>query len=92
MVDIKIFKTNLTLKGCVLGYSALVVLMKQAVRSFETSANFDQIIRRYNPEEIYFYTSRSENLKSCMNTFPHRNPDGYQISDETHYLHFHDGN
>jgi hypothetical protein len=42
----------------------MIALMKEAVRTSETSANFNM---RYIPEESKLHTRRCENLKSHMN-------------------------
>jgi hypothetical protein len=39
-------------------------LMMQAARTSETSVNFYQTTRRYNPEDRHLHTRRRENLKS----------------------------
>jgi hypothetical protein len=36
----------------------------QAAGASETSANFDQTTRRYNPEDSHLHTRSRENLKS----------------------------
>jgi hypothetical protein len=42
----------------------LIALMMEAVSISETSANFYQTTRRYNPEDSHLHTRRRENLKS----------------------------
>jgi hypothetical protein len=49
--------------GCLLGYSA-VALMMEAARTSETLVNFYQTTRRYNPEDSHLRNHRRENLKS----------------------------
>jgi hypothetical protein len=39
-------------------------LIMEAVRTSETSVNFYQTTRRYNPEDSHLRTHRRENLKS----------------------------
>jgi hypothetical protein len=48
------------------------VLMMEAVRTSETSFNFNVTTRRYIPEKSKLHTYRHENLKShiIINTFP----------------------
>jgi hypothetical protein len=41
-----------------------IALMTEAARSSETSVNFYQTTRRYNPEDSHLRTHRRENLKS----------------------------
>jgi hypothetical protein len=41
-----------------------IALMMEAARSSETSVNFYQTTRRYNPEDNHLRTNRRENLKS----------------------------
>jgi hypothetical protein len=43
---------------------AMIALMMKAERTSETSVNFYQTSRRYNPEDSHFRTHRRENLKS----------------------------
>jgi hypothetical protein len=43
------------------------VLMMEAARTSETSLNFYQTTRRYNPEDSHLHTRRRENLKSNGN-------------------------
>jgi hypothetical protein len=43
----------------------LIALMMEAAGSSETSVNFYQTTRRYNPEDSHLRTNRRENLKSC---------------------------
>jgi hypothetical protein len=38
----------------------------EAVRTSETSVNFNVITRPYNPEDSKFYTRRHENLKPLI--------------------------
>jgi hypothetical protein len=47
-------------------------LMMEAARTSETSVNFYQTARRYNPEDSHLHTRLRENLKShqVTNTFP----------------------
>jgi hypothetical protein len=40
------------------------VLMMEATSTSETSVNFYQTTRRYNPEDSHLHTRRRENLKS----------------------------
>jgi hypothetical protein len=40
--------------------------MKEAARTSETSVNFYQTARRYNPEDSHLRTHRRENLKSYL--------------------------
>jgi hypothetical protein len=42
----------------------LIALMMEAARTSETSVNFYQTTRRYNPEDSHLHTNRRENLKS----------------------------
>jgi hypothetical protein len=42
----------------------IIRAMMAAARTSETSVNFYQTIRRYNPEDSYLHTRRRENLKS----------------------------
>jgi hypothetical protein len=39
-------------------------LMMEAARTSETSVNFYQTTRRYNPKDSHLHTHRRENLKS----------------------------
>jgi hypothetical protein len=41
-----------------------IVLMMEAASTSETSANFYQSSRRYNPEDSHLHTRCRENLKS----------------------------
>jgi hypothetical protein len=41
-----------------------IALMMEAARTSETSVNFYQTTRRYNPEDSHCRTHRRENLKS----------------------------
>jgi hypothetical protein len=41
----------------------MIALMTEAVSISETSVNFFQTTRRYNPEDSHFHTRRRENLK-----------------------------
>jgi hypothetical protein len=43
-----------------------VALMMEAARTSETSVNFYQTTRRYNPEDSHRHTRRRENLKSIL--------------------------
>jgi hypothetical protein len=43
--------------------SLLIILMMEAARTSETSVNFYQTTRRYNPEDSYLRTHHRENLK-----------------------------
>jgi hypothetical protein len=43
-----------------------IALMMEAARTSETSVNFYQTSRRYNPEDSHLRTHRRENLKSCL--------------------------
>jgi hypothetical protein len=43
--------------------------MMEAARTSETSVNFYQTTRRYNPEDSHLRTHRRENLKSISNLF-----------------------
>jgi hypothetical protein len=40
--------------------------MMQAASTSETSVNFYQTTRRYNPEDSYLHTHRRENVKSKL--------------------------
>jgi hypothetical protein len=42
--------------------------MMKAARTSETSVNFYQTTRRYNPEDSHLRTNRRENLKSYYKT------------------------
>jgi hypothetical protein len=42
----------------------IIALMMEAASTSETSANFYQTARRYNPEDSHLYTLGRENLKS----------------------------
>jgi Na+/phosphate symporter len=42
------------------------VLMTEAVSASETSVNFHQSTRRYNPEDSHLHTRRRNNLKSSL--------------------------
>jgi hypothetical protein len=42
-----------------------MTLMMEAASTSETSVNFYQTTRRYNPEYIHRLIHRLENLKSC---------------------------
>jgi hypothetical protein len=42
----------------------LIALMMTAASTPETSVNFYQATRRYNPEDSHLHTRRRENLKS----------------------------
>jgi hypothetical protein len=42
----------------------LIALMMEAAGTSETSINFYQTTRRYNPEDSHLRTHRHENLKS----------------------------
>jgi hypothetical protein len=46
-------------------FSGPCCLHHQGDRTAETSVNFYQTTRRYNPEHSYLRTRRRENLKSC---------------------------
>jgi hypothetical protein len=46
------------------GDEVLNALMMEAVSTFQTSVNFNQITRRNNPEDGHLHTDRRENLKS----------------------------
>jgi hypothetical protein len=48
---------------------ALIALMMEAARTSETSVNFYQTARRYNPEDSHLRTHRRENLKSDIIAF-----------------------
>jgi hypothetical protein len=41
-----------------------IALIMEAARTSETSVNFYQTTRRYNPENSHLHTRRRENLKS----------------------------
>jgi hypothetical protein len=41
-----------------------IALMMEAVSTSETSVNFYQTTRRYNPEDSHLHIRRRENLKS----------------------------
>jgi hypothetical protein len=41
-----------------------IALMMEAVSASETSVNFYQTTRRYNPDDSHLHTRRRENLKS----------------------------
>jgi hypothetical protein len=43
---------------------AIIALMMEAASTSETSANFYQTTRHYNPEDSHLHTRRRENLKS----------------------------
>jgi hypothetical protein len=43
---------------------ALIGVMMEAASTSETSVNFYQTTRRYNPEDSHLQTHRRENLKS----------------------------
>jgi hypothetical protein len=45
-------------------FSLLIALMTEAESTSETSVNFYQTTRRYNPEDSHLHTRRRENLKS----------------------------
>jgi hypothetical protein len=45
-------------------YRRFIALMMEAVSTSETSVNFYQTTRRYNPEDSYLHSRRHENLKS----------------------------
>jgi hypothetical protein len=45
---------------------AVIVLMMEAVRTSETSVNFNVTTRRYIPEDSKLHIRRLENLKSHM--------------------------
>jgi hypothetical protein len=40
--------------------------MMEAARTSETTVNFYQTTRRYNPEDSHLHTHRRENLQSCL--------------------------
>jgi hypothetical protein len=42
----------------------MIALMMEAARTSETSVNFYQTTRRYNPEDSHLRTHRRKNLKS----------------------------
>jgi hypothetical protein len=44
--------------------------MMEATSTFETSENFYQTTRRYNPEDSHIHTRRRENLKSYLVSAP----------------------
>jgi hypothetical protein len=44
--------------------AALIALMMEAATTSETSVNFYQTTRPYNPEDSHLHTHRRENLKS----------------------------
>jgi hypothetical protein len=44
----------------------VIALMMEAARTSETSVNFYQTTRRYNPEDSHLRTHRRENLKSYL--------------------------
>jgi hypothetical protein len=46
--------------------SAIIALMMEAIRTSETSVNFNVTTRRYIAEESKFHTCRRENVKSKM--------------------------
>jgi hypothetical protein len=49
---------------------AMIGLMMEAARTSETSVNFYQTARRYNPEDSHLRTHRRENLKFyCLSSF-----------------------
>jgi hypothetical protein len=45
---------------------AMITLMMEAASTSETSVNFYQTTRRYNPEDSHLRTRRRENLKSYI--------------------------
>jgi hypothetical protein len=47
---------------------AMTTLMMEAASTSETSVNFYQTIRRYNPVDSYLYTRCRENLNSYLGT------------------------
>jgi hypothetical protein len=53
-----------------LGYIAIIALMMEAVRTSETSVNFNVTTRRYIPEDTKLHTRRHENLKSHTHLSP----------------------
>jgi hypothetical protein len=50
--------------GCLLGCGVEIALMMEAAGTSETSVNFYQTTRRYNPKDSHLRTHRRENLKS----------------------------
>jgi hypothetical protein len=44
--------------------ASIIALMMEAASTSETSVNFYQTTRRYNPEDSHLHTRRRENLKS----------------------------
>jgi hypothetical protein len=48
----------------VLASSIIKAMMTEAASTSETSINFYQTTRRYNPEDSHLHTRRRENLKS----------------------------
>jgi hypothetical protein len=47
-----------------LAASIIIVLMMEAASTSETSVNFFQTTRRYNPEDSHLHTRHRENIKS----------------------------
>jgi hypothetical protein len=57
-----------TIAMAMLAYSIIALMMEVASTS-ETSVNFYQTTRRYNPEDSHLNTRRRENLKSHATGF-----------------------
>jgi hypothetical protein len=59
-----------------------IALMMEAASTSQTSVNFYQTTRRYNPEDSHLHTRRRENIRSYLAnlygeaTLPHRPDDG----------------
>jgi hypothetical protein len=51
--------------------ASIIALIMEAARTSETSVNFYQTTRRYNPEDNHPYTRRRESLKSYFVLFSH---------------------
>jgi hypothetical protein len=47
-----------------MNFRVIIALMMEAVRTSETSVNFNVTTRRYIPEDSKLHTRRRENLKS----------------------------
>jgi hypothetical protein len=59
----------MVLKMAVFWVVALVALMTEAAKTSETSVNFYQTTRRYNPEDSHLRTHSREKLISYLITF-----------------------
>jgi hypothetical protein len=55
--------------SCMMRIYVICNSMMEAASTSETSANFYQTTRRYNPEDSHLHTRRCENIKSHLNNF-----------------------